>query len=85
MTQRFFKIADHGHEGRSHHVRLADVVSVSNPYSPSSSRLWHVDVALRNLALYQIIGEMDAVYRARDELLAALELDAKEGARHEPA
>lgn len=73
MSKRFFRLTDHSAHGRSQYVRLGEIISVSDPHSPASSRLWNVDVVTRDGGFYQIVGEMDAVYKARDELLAALE------------
>lgn len=75
MSKKFFRVVDHSPNGRSHHIRLAEVVSVSDPHSPSSSHLWYVYIGMRGGDLHEIVCEMDAVYKARDELLAALELD----------
>lgn len=76
MANAFFRLRDNRRAYSSYDIRLSEVVAVGDPKSVQND--WYVNVAMRDGSVYQI-GSADiiSVGKQRDELMHALEQDAK--------
>lgn len=70
----FFKLTDNRNGRVSVSVRVAEIVGVSDPQSDRHD--WTVVVHLRSGVTFTMSGDINTIYRQRDELIYALELDA---------
>lgn len=71
----FFKLTDNRCDRVSVSVRVAEIVGVSDPQSDRHD--WIVVVHMRSGGAFTMSGDINTIYRQRDELMYALEQDAK--------
>lgn len=70
----FFKLTDNRRDRVSVSVRVAEIVGVSDPQSDRHD--WTVVVHMRSGVTFTMSGDINTIYRQRDELMYALEQNA---------